>query len=902
MIGLRLLQEGCTGVRSKAVEIKLVARHVTMLMAVLVSLAASDAWARDTAFVVRSGDHSAPARAVADERPPVISHGRSPDARERNDLALSAAGPRASDQAAEKILPVIVPSAALAPALTAAAAQAVSGSMVRPMSDVAESAVSPAIAARATGRTVILPFSAGTGAAAFRRGDVALVVFDERKPVDMSALGSDPQFATASISLLAAATVLRLPLPPGEGLRLSRVAVGWTVGTVPLGSTGPVLRPIRAGTAKGRMQLVATAPGQVVAVPDPMSGGVVLVGTQAQPGEGMPVERRTPEFTLLPTWLGVAVLPMSDALALRPVPDGFVLGGDPGRGLALSADDADILALSDAGTFSRQFDLPSMPVAGLLRRLQAATATAAAAPAQSRTAPRLAVAQAMIALGLGAEAQSVLTLAGIEDGRVAADPDAGALAAIAALLAGRTTEADGLDNPRLTGSDEIALWRAVKAAMRDEASPQAAPVFAATLKLLRSYPQPLRDRLAPLAIETMALGGEHDAAAPALSTWSDQSGLDLARAMVAEATDQPAALAIYDRLIQGSDRRIRARAASLGAELRLASGRATAMETADTLDRQMYSWRGDGRELALRLRVAELRSGVGEHRRALTLLRETQQFWPDNADLVRPALAAIFNRAVQDAQVGRLSALDLVVLAEENPSLLPEGEEGRTLAVMLAGRLLALDLPARAIPMLKALLEAAPPGGAARSELGSRLALARQQQGDDRGALAALTASMMQGQMPPDLLEDRTLTYARAASATGQLEAAQQALMALGTPAALALRASLLEAARDWRGAAAALGAMVEATVPTQGMLTRQQSQLLLRLAGAAAQNGDEVLLASLRQRHIAQLPPGRAAEMFQLVTASPVRGVADLPRSGQEVLLARKVADGATRASGFGR
>ena len=49
----------------------------------------------------------------------------------------------------------------------------------------------------------------------------------------------------------------------------------------------------------------------------------------------MPVRRRSVEFSLPPTWLGVVVAPTSDMVALRTVQDGFLVVNDP-YGLALS--------------------------------------------------------------------------------------------------------------------------------------------------------------------------------------------------------------------------------------------------------------------------------------------------------------------------------------------------------------------------------------------------------------------------------------------------------------------------------------------------------------------------------------------------------------------------------------
>ncbi len=102
----------------------------------------------------------------------------------------------------------------------------------------------------------------------------------------------------------------------------------------------------------------------------------------------------------------------------------------------------------------------------------------------------------------------------------------------------------------------VALWRAVAAAMRNVGSPQAAPVFAVEMPLLLSYPPALRDRPLPLAAETLALGGEHEAAKQLLDSRPADHSLDLARAFLAQeqtfaATGDPKpALRVADRLAQ----------------------------------------------------------------------------------------------------------------------------------------------------------------------------------------------------------------------------------------------------------------------------------------------------------------------------------------------------------------
>jgi hypothetical protein len=789
-----------------------------------------------------------------------------------------------------------------------------------------------AIAVRAEGATLVLPFAATTGAAAFRRGEEAVVVFDERRPLDLSGLAADPTlapaFGGAHVQLLPAATVLRMPLPPGAGLRLARADTGWALTRV---TQPPDLAPIRGDVADGTMRLAAAAPGAVVSVPDPDTGDALLVGTQTQSGQGVPVTRHTPGFTLLETLQGVAVDPASDSLALRIAPAkqfaGFVLaaegnaaafvpsppaksdakadakGGETadavptppsesGHGVSLDPLGPEAVAALDAAHMTRRWDFPALPTQALLRRLQAATDGAAAAPPQGRTAGRLAAVQAQLALGMGAEAEALANLSVSDDARAADSPDAIGLTAVAAMLAGRLDEADGIADPRLDGSDEVALWRAVHAAMKQEGAPAAASGFASTLPLLLAYPAALRDRLLPLAAETMVQGGEPDAARRLLDARKDDGALDYARAMLAERDGHAApALALLDRLALSPDRRERARAAVQAAELRLRTGAFTTGQAADALDKLIYSWRGDRQELALRLRVAELRDQSGNWRAALTLLRETEdgslgQTWADQLPAVHAQMAAVFAHALDGDAKSALSPIELVSLVEENPDLLPEGEAGRALAARLADRLVALDLPQRAIPVLDKLINAAPPG-AARAELGARLATIRLRLKDPTGALEALSNSAAE-KLPVALDETRTILFARATAARGALAPAAAVLVGLGTAAADDARAGLLEQAKDWPGAVAALSSYAQKTVPPTGPLGEAPANVLLHLASLAAQANDEALLAQLRDRELPRMPPGKLADLMRMLTERPVQGVSDLPRAAQEAALAR--------------
>lgn len=730
-----------------------------------------------------------------------------------------------------------------------------------------------------------LAFGSATGLAALRRGATALLVFDERRPIDLAGLRNDPVFSAATVQLLPEATIVRLPLPPTTALALRRTPDGWAVTAGAASPDTQAITPVLAN----REVMMAAAPGRVLSVPDPDTGGLLLVATQREPGQAVTVARRTSEFELLATWQGVAVDPLSAGVFLRSVKDGFVLGAEP-AGLALAAPSADDEAYAAASALTRRYDLPPLSPDALMRRLQGEVDAVAAAAPLARARGRRAAAQTMIALGLGAEAQSMLRLAATEDARVLDDSDAVGLSAIAALLAGRDGEADGLSDPRLDGTDEIAFWRAVRQAAAAEGAAPAASVFAATLPLLLAYPPPLRDRLLPLVAETLG-ANDPAAAGKLLANGPDDPRLKLARGLWLQAKgDRDGALAVFDQLAAGPDRLARLRAARRAVELRLAAGQIDARQAADALERQVYAWRGDRREVDLRVRAAELRAKAGEWRAALALLREAEPLLAEEQPAVHARLAATFAAMCEDRNADRVSPLDLVALLDEYADLLPQGEPGTELAARLADRLLALDLPRRAEAVLARLVRAT--AGPVRASFGVRLAGLRLREGSPADALATL-ADTDADALPEAVQQQRTMVRAGALARRGDAAGAGRLLAELGTDQAAGMRAAILEEARDWPQAEQALTEYAARTVPPDGALTDAQRRTLLRLAGATAQAGDAVALGALGRREGKRMQAGALGDMFRLLTASPVQGGADLPRAAREIALARSLPTG---------
>ncbi|BDG73018.1 hypothetical protein [Roseomonas fluvialis] len=816
----------------------------------------------------RPASDTAPTRAAAPTAPGRAADAARPGAAARPGVPPSAPAARASEPSATRNDATAAQPAEAAAAVPTASLAAADARPVRLLDG------APAFA---------VPADAEAGLSLFRRGDWVLAVFDRPLRLDLSALARHAVFGSATVATSGEATVLRLRLAPPAVLQARRDGAAWVIEARP--EPAPDAAPLRAVPEPGPPARVALtggltpeAVGTSIAITDPETGEALLVGTLRRAGPGIGIARRLPELEILPSMMGAVVLPRSDRVVLRPRGEGFAVEA-AGRGLALGAapgrdPPAEAMALS------RLLDLPVAPVPALMERLRTQLLAINETPPLARGVPRRAVAETLLALGMPQEAQAMVGLGLREDPHAQADARLLLAQGAAALLSGRIEEARVLADPRLPSSDELMLWRGLLAAAQGDPR-AAAPALAAGAPLVLAYPEALRARLLPPLLETLATGDEAPRAARLLAEAGDAPGLELTRAMLAEAAGRTEdALRLYEDVIAGRDRRQRADALKRVAELRLSTGATDAAGAADALDQALFAWRGGTEELSLRRRIAALRMASGNGQAAFAMLDEAGRVFPDQARALRPELAEAFAVALETAP-----PLAATTLFDAHPDLLPEGERGEAAVLLLAERLAALDLAGRAAALLESAAARATPQ--ARAAIGARLAALRMAEGDAAAALAALDRSRADD-LAEALVGERARLRARALARRGDRAAAEQALAVLGAAGAEA-RAELRAEAQDWAGAAAAQREHLDHILPAPpAPLGQAPRAALARAAAYAALAGEEDALVALRAAHGERMAGGPLAEAFDLLTADPLRGIADLPRLQRELGLLR--------------
>ncbi|MBP0466891.1 hypothetical protein J5Y09_23380, partial [Roseomonas sp. PWR1] len=731
------------------------------------------------------------------------------------------------------------------------------------------------------GGAISVAAGADAGLAVFRRGEWVHIVLDRPLVLDTATLRGHPVFAGIEARAAGDGVALRVHMPAPARVAARRDGEAWILEATrePQPADAQPLRVQPEAGPPARLVFTGGDVGGTVALTDPETGETFLAATLRRPGPGITQGRRLPEFDLLPSMLGAVVLARSDNLAIRALPEGrFAVQAAGGGSIRLgTVTGRDVTPA--AAAMSRLLELPHGAVPVLLERMRQQLVSLGGAPSLTRGHLRRDAAETLLSLGMPQEAQAMAGLGLQEDPRARDDARLLLAHGVAALLSGRLAETRHLDDPRLPATDEVTLWRAMLAMARGQ---DAAPALAAVAPIVATYPDALRDRVLPLVAEALVGGGEARAAAALVADAGAAPGLDLARAMLAEADGKRAeALEGYASVARGRDRRQRAAALRRTAELRLAAGEIDAAAAAAALEQSLFAWRDPAEEVTTRRRAAALRLQAGQGPQAYALLDETGRLFPDRAAEIRPELADAFAAALETAP-----PLAAATLFDAHPDLIPTGARGEAAVLLLADRLVALDLTDRASAMLRRAMDA-PGAQGAKPSIGARLAALRAAEGDAAGTLAALDGSEAPG-MDPALGERRAHLRARALARRGQRPEAIEVLAALG-PSGAAARAELHAEAQDWPAALGAMNEHLAIRLPAApAPLAREDRVALARTAAFAALAGDDAALAALREAHGERMRDGPLAEAFAALTSDPLRGLADLPRVQQEIGMLR--------------
>jgi tetratricopeptide (TPR) repeat protein len=673
-------------------------------------------------------------------------------------------------------------------------------------------------------------WSGDVGAAVFRRADNIWVIFDAATNLDLSPLRVEGAPVIERIDQLpiGGASVLRMQVPDHSvNASARREGFNWVVEfrrapQRPLAQV-PILADVTAEIGPF-LTFPTDTPGRSFNVPDPDMGDVMRVATFLESGIGIDGLRQYPEFELLPTAQGVALIRLSDTVLLDRNFDGFQISAPDGLAISGVSPEAPV-STGQILSARRLFDLN-----GLMRGPQqdfddlsnAVFRSMAEVPDEKVDAARLNYAGFLMAHNRGFEALGVLRVVEENDPQLMKRPENLALQGASTVLVGRPEEAKRLLNdPRLDGFAEAAIWRG--AALAEEGDYlAAAEAFGPGDSLLSRYPYPLKARLGLMRIDTAFANRDVQGAEAWINslqgereelTRGEQAALDYQRARLAVSrTEFDEGAQLFKDVMASGDRKYAYRAELALITLGQRQGFMSDAEALERMERLRYAWRGDRSELYLLKRLGELYLKQPDYFKGLGVFRTAVKYFPGDpvAEDLAGEMTDIFRRLYLDGQADSLPPLKALALYDEFMELTPSGEDGDQIIENIADRLASIDLLTEASEKLRELLndEDRLPPGEERVRLSNKLALILLMDGkpvEAEEAIAQGRRGLTLFELSDDLEADRDRLLARAKIQQGDYDDAIKELAGDVSVEADLLRRDLYRTTSNWQESAKVL-------------------------------------------------------------------------------------------------
>lgn len=642
------------------------------------------------------------------------------------------------------------------------------------------------------------------------------------------------------------------------------------------------------------------APGEVIDVPDPVTGGTMKVVTVSMASQMAGAAREFVEFETLNSPIGLAILPKVDDLSVTLTNKGVEITR-PG-GLSIMPEKSIHMALSykDAakekssadvkkGPEKRIFDFDSWQMGGIGKLDQnrnAVLSSLGGMTESGRIEGLLALAKMHLANGLWAEADGFLGFAAEQMPELEQNPEFIALDGATKAL-GRISDLafEQLSNKDLEGISEIGYWKAYALADLEDWQ-QAAEVLPASMDILTYYPQVLRTKLGLVLAEVALRAGKIDSAEQILKqieaeketlVFQQKAALEY---LQGEAQRQHGntvgAETAWKELTTGKDTLYRAKSGLALTRLQLEKKEITPQQAIDKLERLRYAWRGDELEALINYWLGKTYFETGEYVKGMNIMNDAAGFaeGTDLGERINSEMKDIFADLFIGDKLQKLSGPDAAALYDQFSELIPSDQRGDLVAEKLADHLANRELFGRAETLL-------------RNQVNNRLKgldayrvsikLAAIELLDSKpvnalgtlGVSKSLLDSLPEELRTPERYTEVALFRARALSQDRRPDQALALLYELPKSSGVnRLRADIAWRAGYWDDAAQALGDVItDEDISLTRPLSTEHAALLLQRAVALNLASDRVELANMREKYSDAMLQTEKARVFEVIT-----------------------------------
>lgn len=725
------------------------------------------------------------------------------------------------------------------------------------------------------------------GAAVFERAGYVWVIFDKRTPIDLAPLRESGKGLVSRIEQLPVgnATVLRMVPSADVGVAARRNGTNWSVEfrrgrTRPEIQVGIDVDPDAEGG--GRLFFPVVEAGSLIRLPDPEVGDMIQVATLQASGHGVAGQRAYPEFQILASAQGIAVVGLNDDVELDKIEAGLVLTVPGGLHISGISPDTTVGRGAPSARARRIFKLSEWQKSDeknyytARQNLQNAVARQ---PVARRDAPRLKLAQFYFARGFAPEAKGVLEVIESSDSRTAANADFKALkGAVAALMGGTKVAARNLGDPRLEKYEEVQLWRGIAAAGAEQWK-DAQLLFKQGDAVLHSYPEPLKSKLGLLRVETALKARDSGSAARWLSTLAKKTD-NMTRGELATLRylqgrlafieqDIDRATELWTGLQDSGDTWNASRAELSLINMGLLQSAISEEEAIERLEDLRYRWRGDEFELQVLRRLGGLYLDRDDYRGGLGTYRVIATYFPQHPDTKRIAqvMTDTFKKLYLNGLADELPPLTALALYDEFRELTPAGPDGNLMIQKLSERLVDVDLLNRAADLLEHQVKFRLQGEE-RAVVGAKLALIRLLDRDPEKAVKALRMTTFP-RLPEQLDDDRRRIQARAVFEIGRVNDAIELLAGDVSRNADLLRADIQWRSENWQEAAKVLQRLAGDPPPEGTTFDQTEAQVVLNWAVALRLDRDEGGLDVIRELYGPAMAASPLSKAFQFIASA---------------------------------
>lgn len=749
--------------------------------------------------------------------------------------------------------------------------------------------------------TLGFPFGQQGGAAVWSRAGFLWLAFDVRANLILDNVRQQAAQIIGVVEQIESpyATIVRMTIPEGIGLYTTQSETGdWRI-TMQQGIMQPVekLGPSIELDARTRARLIVPLDdvGPVIPIEDPEVGDTLRVATTTQNGYGIEVALRYPEFEVLPSVQGVVVAPMNDSVQVVGRDDGQAVIVTAEDGLNISPEGARLLASATGvraqtgdGREGLIFELDDWRRGGLdnyNKTIGALRRKVAESGDEHRNRARLDLAQYYLANGLGPEADAVISAMEHDDPLIAQRLQFRALKAAVKFLNREYEEAERLlDDERLRKIPEMQLWRAVTLAARGRPNEGARDLLE-SVHVLDYYPPELLSRLGPLAIEQALIVGNPEAGMDLIEKMLATPGLSenkildvqyLKGIFEEEAGELEQAVATWDQVAEGGNRKARAHAIFDRTELLMRLERLTVEDAIEQLQKLRFAWRGDAFEMALLKRIGELQIQNKDFREGLNTLRQVAIFFPNTpvATEATDMMHKTFENLYLGDEISNIPAIKAVALYDEFRELTPAGDKGDELIRRLADRMVDVELFGRAEELLEHQVDFRL-AGIEKARVGARLALVYLLDSKPEETIRIIDETEVPG-VSEELATQRRHLRARALLDTDRGAEAIASLEGDYSRNAELLRIDHYRNTRDYMSAAETFQRLVGEEPFDENGISDERGRYMLNWAVNLAMAGQERTLNMLKRRYGEVMAQSPYAEAFSLITSSPTQGLID--------------------------